>query len=131
MGNIDWREVLNWSEEQMDELRLTAYSYIRQGKYDIALPFFETLVVVDGAKPYNWQTLGALYLETSDGEKAVKTLKTALEMDPKHPPTQLNYCKGLFLVGDLEGGLAEAQKLKKHPMRRISSFARALLLAYS
>lgn len=130
MSRIDWREILNWSEEQVDELRLAAYSYIRQGKYDIALPFFETLVIVDGSKPYNWQTLGALYLEMDQGEKSIETLQRALSMDPTHPPTQLNYTKALFMIGKTDEGLKEAEKLKNHSIRRISSFARALLLAY-
>ncbi len=44
MSKINWRESLGWSEEVLEEMRATGYAYIRQGKYDIALPFLKLFV---------------------------------------------------------------------------------------
>lgn len=131
MGTVNWRQVLGWTESQLEELRLTGYYYIRQGKYDVALPFYEALVIVDPDKPYNWQTLGALYLELGEKEKALEHLERALQMNPKHAPTLLNHTKALIETGDLDKGLQMARVLKKHSNAQIASFASALLLAYS
>src|ERR1700722_12917923 len=63
MGKINWKKELNWNEDQLDDLRFMAYAYIRQGKYDIALPIFEALSVIDSDNAYDAQTLGAIYLQ--------------------------------------------------------------------
>lgn len=131
MGTRNWREFFGWSEVQLDELRLAGYSYIRQGKYDIALDFFEALIVVDPGKPYNWQTLGALLLELNHSEKAKEILAEALSMSPHHAPTLLNYTKTLFMLGQIQEGLDKARLLRNHKNRKVASYARALLLAYS
>lgn len=131
MSNRNWRALFGWTEVQVDELRLAGYSYIRQGKYDMALDFFEALVILDNEKPYNWQTLGALHLELGNTDKAIETLTKALDMAPNHAGTLLNFTKALFMKGKIEEGLRNAEKLKNHDDRRIASFAKALLLAYS
>jgi tetratricopeptide (TPR) repeat protein len=130
-SNKDWRKILGWSEVQLDELRITGYSYLRQGKYDLALPFFEALVIVDPGKPYNWQTLGALFLELGQPEKALGYLNKALEMDPKHSASLVNKSKALLELNQIDEGIAVAKKLKRDPDYRIASMARALILAYS
>lgn len=131
MGTVNWRQVLGWTESQVEELSLTGYYYIRQGKYDVALPFYEALIIVDAEKAYNWQTLGALYLELGNTKEAVEHLEKALEMNPKHAPTLLNHTKALIELGELKRGLKMAKVLKNHSNSQISSFASALLLAYS
>jgi hypothetical protein len=40
MSKINWLEKLKWSGEQLDDLQTAGFAYIRQGKYDIALPIF-------------------------------------------------------------------------------------------
>lgn len=130
MNKINWKEILGWTETQLDEIRIAGFSYLRQGKYDIALTFFQTLVIIDPAKPYNWQTLGALHLELGRGEDAIHYLETALEMTPNHNTTLMNYCKALFMVGRKNAGLELARQLKTSPNPAIASFARALILAH-
>lgn len=44
MGKINWRETLGWSEEILEEMRYIGFAYIRQGKYDIAIPFLKPSV---------------------------------------------------------------------------------------
>lgn len=131
VGRINWLEKLNWNEEHLEEIRHTGYSYIRQGKYDIALPFFEALVIFDSSNAYDAQTLGALLVEMNQPERAIKFLDRALQIETDHAPTLLNLTKAFFMSGKKEDGIRLANVLKKDPNPFIASSASALLLAYS
>ena len=72
MSKINWLKELGWTEDHLDEIRNAGYSYIRQGKYDIALPFFEALVILNPDSAYDAQALGALYLQTNQPEQAIQ-----------------------------------------------------------
>lgn len=131
MSKIDWREKLGWSKAQIEELRISGFSYIRQGKYDVALPFFEGLVVLDPESAYDAQTLGALYLQLGEPEKAYKSLDRALKLEADHAATLINMTKALFMLGKIPEGLKLAEILVQEEDPRISSMAEALILAYS
>lgn len=131
MERVNWREVLSWSEDQLDDLRYLAYAYIRQGKYDIAIPFFEALTALDPESSYDVQTLGALYLQINEASKALKCFDKALMLEADHAPTLLNLTKALFMLGKKEEGLKLANILKNEPNPAISNVAKALVLAYS
>ena len=131
MGKMDWLGRLGWNEEQLDDLRQTGYAYIRQGKYDIALPFFEALCVLTQDSAYDAQTLGALYIQLGNPAKALKFLDRALKIDADHGPTLLNLTKALFMMGKKEEGLKLANILKNESDVFISNTAKALILAYS
>jgi|694.fasta_scaffold04059_24 tetratricopeptide (TPR) repeat protein len=131
MGRINWLNELGWTSDQLDDLRFTGYSYIRQGKYDIALPFFEALVVLDPESAYDAQTLGALYLQLNNPVKALKAFDRALKLDTEHAPTLLNVTKALFMLGKREEGLKLANILKNESDSSISNVAKALILAWS
>src|ERR1700758_118669 len=105
MSRIDWRKRLGWTEDHLEELRNAGYSYIRQGKYDVALPFFEALVILDPDSAYDAQALGALYVQTNQPEKAIKYLDRALQLDADHSPTLLNLAKAFFMCGRTDDGL--------------------------
>jgi tetratricopeptide (TPR) repeat protein len=130
MSKINWLEVLGWKEEQLEDLRLAGYSYIRQGKYDIALPFFEALCVFDSESSYDLQTLGALYLQLGKPEKAVRVLDKALKIEADHAPTLLNLSKALLMLGRKHEALKLAEILSKEDDPFVSRMAKALLLAY-
>lgn len=131
MGNIDWLKALGWNQDQIEDLRNAGYAYIRQGKYEIALPFYEALVVLDPETAYNAQTLGAIYLQMKNPAKAIKFFDRALKLDADHSPTLLNVTKALFMLGKKEEGLKLANILKNEADPAISNTARALILAYS
>ncbi|NGX43005.1 MAG: hypothetical protein K940chlam7_01296, partial [Chlamydiae bacterium] len=116
--------------EQMEDLRLAGYSYIRQGKYDIALPFFEALTVFDPENAYDAQTLGALHLQLGEAEKALKSLDQALKLETDHAPALLNLTKALFMLNRIEEAKKLAEILSKESDPFISNMASALLLAY-
>ncbi len=131
MSKINWRESLGWSEEIIEEMRSTGYAYVRQGKYDIAVPFFEALCVLDPDSAYDAQTLGAIYLQMNNPSKALKYFDKALKIEGDHAPTLLNLAKALFMLGKKDEGLKLANILKNEPNQSISNMAKALILAHS
>jgi tetratricopeptide (TPR) repeat protein len=131
MSKIKWRESLGWNEEQLEDLRFAGYAYIRQGKYDVALPLFEALCILDPESAYDAQTLGAIYLQMGNPNKALKCFDKALKIDGDHAPTLLNLAKTFFMLGKKQEGLKLANILKEEADPVIANQARALMLAYS
>lgn len=130
MSRLNWPEILGWGNEQIDDLRYVAYTYIKQGVYDVALTFFDALAVLAPPTAYDLQTVGALHLQLGDGLKALDFLDRSLKLDPNHIPTQLNRAKALFTLGYKRQGLLQALELQKNPDKEIASAAAALVLAY-
>lgn len=123
---------LAWTDEHIEDLRYTGYSYIRQGKYDIALAFFEALAILDPESAYDAQTLGAIYLQLNQHHKALKHFDRALKLETAdHAPTLLNLAKTLFAMGKKEEGLKLVQILKNEKNQAVANVAKALILAYS
>jgi tetratricopeptide (TPR) repeat protein len=131
MTNQEWLELLGWTKEELDDLRFVGYSYLKQGQYDIAITFFEALVILSPQGAYDLQTLGALYLQKGNNLAALNFIERALKVDPTHIPTLLNRTKALFSLGYRRQALMQAQELAKHADTRVASQASALILAYS
>jgi tetratricopeptide (TPR) repeat protein len=131
MSKIDWQKTLKINEDQLDDLRNTGYAYIRQGKYDIALPIYEALCVLDPKSVYDAQTLGALYLQLNEPAKALPSLERALSLEPNHPSTLLNLAKAFLNLEKKEEGLKILNILKESKDTNVSNIAKALLLAFS
>ena len=131
MSQRNWLEILGWGQSEIDDLRFVAYSYIKQGVYDIAITFFDALAVLETPTSYDLQTLGALYLQMGNGLKALDYLDRALKMDPSHLPTQVNRAKALFMLGYKRQGLLAAVELEKSENPQIAKQATALILSYS
>ncbi|MCC5832631.1 MAG: type III secretion chaperone [Chlamydiales bacterium] len=130
MAIVNWRAILGWTDEQLEELRFSGFSFLREGHYKKALLFFEALVIIDPLSVYDTQTLGALYLQMGEGKKAVDTLDQALALDPLHEPTILNKVKALLTVKQKGEALALAKSLEKSEDPTIANDASALLAAY-
>ena len=130
MHRINWIHELGWTQEHLDELRNTGYAYIRQGKYDIALAFFEALVILASDNAYDAQTLGALYVQLNMPEKAIKYLDRALQLETDHSPTLLNLAKAFFMAGKMDDGRRLAKVLQKDTNPFIAGTAAALLLCH-
>ena len=131
MAKRDWLATLGWTNLHVEDVRHTGYSYVRQGKYEIALPFFEALVVIDPEGAYDCQMLGAIYVQIGQPEKAIKYLNKALQADVDHSPTLLNLTKAFFMSGRIADGLRLARLLQKDKDPFISGNASALLMCYS
>lgn len=130
MGRIKWLESLGWTEDHLEDLRFAGYAYIRQGKYDIALSFFEALNVLAPEDAYDAQTLGAIYLQLNEPGKALKCFDRALKLEGDHGPTLINMTKALFMLNRKEEALKLAALLQNDNNQFISNTAKALLLAY-
>lgn len=130
MSELKWQEILGWGEGEINDLRYVAYTYIKQGVYDIALTFFDALAVLTSPIPYDLQTIGALHLQLGNGLKALDFLDRALKMEPGHLLTQLNRAKALFMLGYKRQALVQVLELEKCPDKEIAAQASALVLAY-
>jgi tetratricopeptide (TPR) repeat protein len=130
MNRENWLDVLGWGGDELEDLRFVGYSYIKQGRYDIALTFFEALVVLSQKSPYDFQTLGALYLQTGNNLMALNYIEQAIKLEPGHLPTLLNRTKALFALGYKQQAITQAKNLEKSPDSHIANQAAALLLAY-
>lgn len=131
MSSINWMDKLKWTDEHIEDLRYTGFSYIRQGKYDIALAFFEALEILDPESAYDAQTLGAIYLQLNQYQKALKCFDRALKLETEdHGPTLLNLAKTFFAMGKKDEGLKLVNILKNEKNQLVANVAKALLLAY-
>lgn len=130
MSKIDWRNKLKWTEDNLEEMRLAGYAYLRQGKYDIAISFFEALTVLDPDCAYDAQTAGALYVQLNQPLKALKCFDRALKLEADHGPTLLNLTKALLMLGKKEEALRLAKILSKESNPKIANTAKALILAW-
>lgn len=132
-----WQEVLSWDEAHIEELRVLGYLYIRQGHFKIAQHFFEILAIITSQKnldeqsAYDFQTLGSIYLETGDHERALRYLERALRLDPNNETTRINRMKALFLLGNLYQAHKEAKTFEKCANKKLRNEAEAYTLAYS
>ena len=132
MAKKNWLELLNWNEENLNDLRFVGYSYIKQGHYAIALKFFENLVKVpSNPNVYDVQTLGALYLELSNNVAALHFLEKALGLEPNHEPTLLNRAKALFVLGYKRQGLSQLDLLKESENDKVRNQALAMSMSYT
>src|ERR1700733_1198760 len=131
MSQVDWLSILGWNKDELEDLRFVGYSYIKQGNYDIAITFFEALVILAPESVYDLQTLGALYLQRGNNLMALNYIEKAIKLDPTHAPTLLNRTKVLFALGYKKQALAQAHLLEKNPEAQIASQAQALILAYT
>lgn len=131
MSDVNWLEVLDWDGEELEDLRFVGYSYLKQGKYDIALTFFEALAVLNPSEAYDLQTLGALHLQMNNNLMALNYIERALKIAPDHLPTRLNRAKALYALGYKKQAEKEAKELTECPDQAIADQASALLLAYT
>jgi tetratricopeptide (TPR) repeat protein len=127
---MDWLEILGWDEEEIADIRSAGYSYIQQGAFDIALKYFEALNVLSPSNTYDMETMGALYLQTGNGMRALDYIDRALKLEPDNLQIRLNRAKALFMLGYRRQGLLQALELEKCEDESIATEASALVLAY-
>ena len=127
----EWLDILDWSEDEIEDIRFVGYSYIQQGQYDTACIFFEALNVLTPNNAYDLQTLGALYLQKDDNLQALNYLNQALKIEPNHFPSLLNRAKALFALGYKKQGEKEVRNLQRCKDRGIANQATALLTIYA
>ena len=133
---MQWNDILTFSDRQMEDCRVLAYLYIRQGHYDTARRFLEMLAILTSQKPlenqspYDFKMLGAVYLELGDYERSLRYLDRALRLDSTNVTTLFNRMKVLFLLGKHEEGSKEALALMECDDSTVSSRAEALYISH-
>lgn len=127
----NWLDILGWTTHHVDELRFTGFDFLREAKYERAKIYFEALVILDPSSAYDKQTLGAIYLELDEHQKAFDVLQDSLRLDPTNSAAKLNQAKALIGLNQLPQALEMIRMLKKDADPSIASDAQALLLAYS
>lgn len=130
MIDNQWKALLGWEEEEIEELRLSGYSFLKQGHYKKAILFFEALVILNPLSIYDLQTLGALYLQINENAKAIEILDKALRLVPNHLPSLINKVKALFCLHKFSEAFPLAQKLTQCFNKNIANEAEALILSY-
>ena len=131
MSQVNWREILGWTNDQLEELRFSGFSFLREGHYQKAHTFFQALVVLDPENAYDAQTLGAIHLQMGDGHQALKTLDQALHLEPNHEPSLLNKAKALLITNQRAAAMVLAHRLEKSTDPTIAGDASALIFAYT
>ena len=101
----EWKQILKWSEKEINDLRFIGYSYLKQGIYPTALTFFNALLALNPDSAFDLSTLGALHLQMGNGISALDCIDRALRLDPQNLLVQLNRAKALFLLGYRRQGL--------------------------
>ena len=131
MSDVNWLEVLDWTTEELEDLRFVGYSYLKQGKYETALTFFEALAILNPSNSYDLQTLGGLHLQENNNLMALNYIERALKLEPDHLPTKLNRAKALFALGYKRQAVRQAEELSAVDDTEIADQATALLMAYT
>lgn len=130
MIDNQWKAILGWEEEEIEEIRLSGYSFLKQGHYKKAILFFEALVILNPISIYDLQTLGALYLQVNENKKAIEILNKSLRLAPNHLPSLMNKVKALFCLQKFSEAFPLAQKLTQCFNKSIANEAEALILSY-
>lgn len=128
---MDWQNYLELSDDSIEDLRYVGYLYIKQGCYDIALDFFNALIILNPGNSYDLQTLGSLYLQKGKYSQALPYLDRAIKIDPTNYLVMLNKAKVLFSLGYRTEGIAQARIAAECKDQKIATQAAALINAYS
>ncbi|NGX28303.1 MAG: hypothetical protein K940chlam1_00478 [Candidatus Anoxychlamydiales bacterium] len=127
---MDWKSYLELSNDSVEDLRYVGYLYVKQGCYDIALEFFNTLLILDPKNSYDLQTLGALYLQKGKYLEALEHLDEVIKIEPTNPLVLLNKARALLSLGYRREGIDQARIVATNKDKKLSSQAMALISAY-
>lgn len=130
MSENKWQDILGWNEVHLQEMRITGYAYLQEGRLDIARALFEGLTVLDSNNTFDLRTLGAIYLLQGDFLKSLKVLDHSLQLEPDHPFAKLNKAKALLFLGQIDDGLKWTEEVIDCNEKSLSNDALALKMAY-
>lgn len=128
---MDWQSYLELSDDGLEDLRFVGYLYLKQGCYDIALDFFNALLILNPGNAYDVQTLGALYLQKGQYTQALDYLDKAIKLEPTNHLAILNKAKALFSLGYRTEGIAQARIVSASKNKKLAVQASALIDVYS
>lgn len=128
---MDWQNYLELSDDTIEDLRYVGYLYIKQGCYEIALDFFNALIILNPGNLYDLQTLGSLYLQNGKYTQSLPFFDKVLRVDAANYLIMLNKAKALFSLGYRAEGIAQARIVASCDDQKLVSQALALIDVYS
>jgi len=128
---VEWRSVVGWGQEEIDELRSIAYAYMRQGQMTLAHTFFEALVVLQPNSLYDLRMLASLRDLLGDPAGAIEVYQQLLKNEPNDLFASIGLSKALLATGQRGPAMERLRLLSTCANRLIANDAQALLLAYA
>ena len=101
-------------------------------QFKAALRYYEAEIALDPSAVEAYQRVGHLYTNQSlEFDKAMRAFRRALELDPRHVPTLINYGQTFYQM-DQRGAAAEqiARALQIAPENLTAHYNLALMYAY-
>jgi len=92
---------------EIAELLETAREHFREGQYSIAEPLLQQLLISDGKNPEVFHMLATIYYDQSKFNKAIRTFRRALEIDPSFTDASV----GLSIILNDLGRYDEGKKV--------------------
>lgn len=99
-----------------EELLSTAREYFQENKYSLAEPLLNQLILKNGKSPEVFHMLGTIYYDQGKFNKAIRSFRRALELDPAYTDASVGLSIILNDLGRYEDGrqvFEEAQKILK------------------
>lgn len=90
-----------------DEIFLEAKQSFLKGNYKVAEPIFQQLILQNTQNPEIYQMLATIYYDKGQFNKAIRTFKRALEMDPTYTDASV----GLSIILNDLGRYQEGQQV--------------------
>ena len=109
-----------------DDMFVEAKNSFIDGKYSVAEPLLQQLMLKNSGNPEIHQMLATIYYDKGQFNKAIRTFKRALEIDPTYTDASIGLSIVLNDLGRYEEGqktFEEAQKLLKRQAGQLDSYA--------
>ena len=97
----------NLGRTDLKELLDTAREHFREGNYRISEPLLQQLLISDGKNPEVFHMMATIYYDQGKFNKAIKTFRRALEIDPTYTDASV----GLSIILNDLGRYEEGKKV--------------------
>jgi cytochrome c-type biogenesis protein CcmH/NrfG len=99
-----------------DDLLISAREYFQENKYSLAEPLLNQMILKNGKSPEVFHMLGTIYYDQGKFNKAIRSFRRALELDPAFTDASVGLSIILNDLGRYEDGkqvFDEARKMLK------------------
>ena len=107
---------LETNSSSTDELLSAAREYFQENKYSLAEPLLNQLILKNGKSPEVFHMLGTVYYDQGKFNKAIRSFRRALELDPAYTDASVGLSIILNDLGRYDDGrkvFEDAQKILK------------------
>src|SRR6185437_12759308 len=95
------------SNQSTDDLLIAAREYFQESKYSLAEPLLNQLVLKSSKRPEVFHMLGTIYYDQGKFNKAIRSFRRALELNPGYTDSSV----GLSVILNDLGRYEEGQKV--------------------